>query len=99
MFVIQFAEGVASDLAGLRAADRATVLDRIDEQLTHQPDVATRNRKPLPGLVPPWDHVPPIWELRVGEFRVFYDFDAAASVVIVRAVRHKPPHQSTEQIL
>ena len=24
-------------------------------------------------LAPPWEHVPPVWELRVDEYRVFYD--------------------------
>jgi len=43
--------------------------------------------------------VVPIWELRVGEFRVFYDVDEEAQTVFVRAVRHKPPHKTTEEIL
>jgi mRNA-degrading endonuclease RelE of RelBE toxin-antitoxin system len=53
----------------------------------------------LVGLSPPWEYVPPIWELRVGEHRVFYDVDEEAMVVIVRAIRHKPPHKTTEEIL
>lgn len=99
MFSIEYAEGVAEDLAGLRAFDRTQILDRIDEQLTHQPDLATRNKKPLVGLIPPWDHVQPIWELRVGEFRVFYDVNAEDSLVTVHAIRQKPPHRTTEEIL
>ena len=47
--------------------DRKQLLDHIDEQLTHRPAQATRNKKILVGLVPPWDHEEPIWELRVGE--------------------------------
>jgi hypothetical protein len=53
----------------------------------------------LSGLVPPWEHVPPVWELRIGELCVFYDVDEAAQVVSVRAVRHKPAHRTTEEIL
>ncbi len=53
----------------------------------------------LPGLVPPWEHVLPVWELRVGEHRVFYDVDDPAKIVKVRAIRHKPPHTTTEEIL
>ncbi len=59
----------------------------------------TRNKKKLVGLVPPWEHVEPVWELRVGEFRVFYDVDEVEARVVVRAVRRKPPHKATEEIL
>ena len=53
----------------------------------------------LVGLVPPWQHEPPVWELRVDEYRVFYDVDQEGSRVTVRAIRHKPPHTTTEEIL
>ena len=42
---------------------------------------------------------PPIWELRVGAYRVFYDVDEDLNVVYVRAVREKPPDKRTEDIL
>jgi mRNA-degrading endonuclease RelE of RelBE toxin-antitoxin system len=61
--------------------------------------VETRNKKVIPGLIPPWKHEPPVWELRVGEFRVFYDVNKESAHVIVRAVRRKPPHKTTEDIL
>ncbi len=99
MYAIEYAEGVADDLAGLRAFDRKTLLDRIEEQLTHQPTQETRNKKILIGLTPPWEYVEPIWELRIGEYRVFYDVDEEAQHVAVRAIRHKPPHKTTEEIL
>jgi mRNA-degrading endonuclease RelE of RelBE toxin-antitoxin system len=38
-------------------------------------------------------------ELRIGEHRVFYDVDEAARRMLVRAIRHKPPHKTTEEIL
>jgi mRNA-degrading endonuclease RelE of RelBE toxin-antitoxin system len=90
---------VAEHLAELRPFDRKRVLDQIDEQLAHQPTWETRNKKKLIGLVSPWEHVAPVWELRVGEFRVFYDVDEEESLVTVRAVRHKLPHKMTEEIL
>jgi mRNA-degrading endonuclease RelE of RelBE toxin-antitoxin system len=99
MFTIEYAEGVADDLAALRAFDRKEILDHIEGQLTHQPTQETRHKKVLVGLVPPWEHEEPVWELRVGEFRIFYDVDVGAARVIVRAVRHKPPHKTTEEIL
>jgi mRNA-degrading endonuclease RelE of RelBE toxin-antitoxin system len=67
--------------------------------LAHQPATKSRNRKILKGLVPPWEHGESVWELRVGEFRVFYDVDEKATLVTVRAIRHKPPHKTTEEIL
>jgi mRNA-degrading endonuclease RelE of RelBE toxin-antitoxin system len=99
MFSIDYAKGVANDLAGLRAFERRQMLDQIEEQLTHQPTQETRNRKLLPGLKPPWDEELPVWELRVGEYRVFYDVDDAERLVTVRAIRRKPPHATTEEIL
>jgi len=99
MFIIEFAASVADDLAELRATDQRRILDKIDEQLLHQPTQETRNKKMVPGLVPPWEHESPVWELRVGQFRVFYDVNEADARVIVRAIRHKPPHTTTKEIL
>ena len=99
MFEIRYAKSVTDDLKGLKAGQRKRILDRIEAQLTHEPTRKTRNKKILVGLVPPWEPVEPVWELRIGEYRVFYDVDDAASVVIVRAIRHKPPHKTTEEIL
>jgi len=99
MYGVEFSSGVVEDLKALRPFDRRRILDAIDEQLTHQPAEETRNRKIVVGLIPPWDHVEPVRELRVGEFRVFYDVDEGESRVVVRAIRQKPPHRSTEEIL
>src|SRR4051794_2668438 len=98
-FAIVFAKSVAVDLAGLRPFDRKLVLDRIDEQLIHHPNQQTRNKKILVGLVPPWGSVEPVWELRIGELRAFYDVDEGASRVTIRAVRRKPPHLTIGDIL
>jgi hypothetical protein len=35
----------------------------------------------------------------VGSYRVFYDVDETVRIVYVRAVREKPPHADTEDIL
>jgi mRNA-degrading endonuclease RelE of RelBE toxin-antitoxin system len=99
MHELEYTEGVAEDLKGLRASDRKRILDKIDEQLIQNPTEETRNKKLLVGLKPPWEHEEPIRELRVGKYRVFYDVDEEAQRVIIRAVREKPPHQTTEEIL
>jgi hypothetical protein len=79
--------------------DRAFVLDRIEAALVDQPTTMTRNRKLLVGIRPPWDQELPVWELRVGEYRVFYDAETGFRVVTIQAIRHKPPHLTTEEIL
>lgn len=68
-------------LRALAARDRATVLDAVDEQLSHQPAVATRNRKPLrPNPLAPW-------ELRIGDLRAYYDIENEPEPVVhVRAI-------------
>ena len=98
-FTIVFAERVKEDLKGLRAYDRRGLLDTIERQLTHTPNVATKQRKLLHHLVPPFEAIAPIWQLRVGAFRVFYDVSEEERWVYVRAVRRKPPHLKTEEIL
>jgi len=99
VYEIVYSEGVAEDLRRLTANERAKILDRIEVQLKYEPTRQTRNRKVLVGLVPPWDPVDPVWELRLGEYRVFYDVDDVPATVSVRAIRHKPPHKTTEDIL
>ena len=99
MYDLWFSEGVEQDLRAIRPYDRSGIPDAMEEALTHAPDTETRNRKRLSDLLPPFEFVPPVWELRVGEFRVFYDVDREAKRVYVRAVRHKPPHLTTEEIL
>jgi mRNA-degrading endonuclease RelE of RelBE toxin-antitoxin system len=98
-FQIDVVEEAATEIVTLPAFIRAQVVEAIEAQLTHEPTVLTRNRKLLRGLVPTWEHLESTWEIRVGEYRVFYDVDEAAAVVHIQAVRHKPPHRTTGDIL
>lgn len=86
-------------IAALPTFHRNQVVEAIEARLFHQPNVQTRNRKLLRGLVPPWEHLEATWEIRVGQSRVFYDVDESAGVVHIRAVRHKPAHRTTGDIL
>ena len=66
-YEIEFADAAIEHLRALTARQRATVVDAIEEQLSHEPLVETRNRKPLrPNPIA-------AWELRVGLLRAFYD--------------------------
>ena len=99
MFEIRFAEDVEEDLRKIRIYYRNQILDAIEEQLAREPDIRTRNRKLLENLIPPWQNVASIWELRVGEYRIFYDVSPTEPVVYARAVRRKPRGTKTEDIL
>jgi mRNA-degrading endonuclease RelE of RelBE toxin-antitoxin system len=99
VFAIELARSVEKDLAEIRAFDRSRILKAIELQLSSDPCVETRNRKVLVNLIPPFEAVPPIWELRIGEHRIFYDVDLDEGTVYVRAVRRKPLHKTTKEIL
>ncbi len=98
-FDIVFSEGVKDDLKALRAYHRQMLIDAIETRLTHAPNVETKNRKLLRNLIPPFEAMTPIWQLRVGLFRIFYDIEEAEHRVSVRAIRKKPAHRKTEEIL
>jgi mRNA-degrading endonuclease RelE of RelBE toxin-antitoxin system len=80
MFEIVFTESALADMGFLKKTDQKVVLDAIEQQLTKEPLVQTRNRRPLrPNDLS-------AWEVRVGSHRVFYDVDAVTQKVTVKAV-------------
>lgn len=99
MYEILYADDVVDELLGLSARDRSIVVDRIKEQLRSEPAKATRAKKLITGLKSPWAIGHAIWQLRVREHRVYYDVDEDQQQVTVRAIRRKPPHAITEQIV
>jgi mRNA-degrading endonuclease RelE of RelBE toxin-antitoxin system len=96
VYEIELVEDILRELKAFRAADRSRVLDQIEQQLSVEPDRQTRRRKILVGLTPPWDQLRPVWQLRIGDFRVFYDIDEPRRRVIVRAVRRKGARMTRE---
>jgi len=80
-YQIEYSPDAEDHLRGLTARQRAIVLDNVDDQLTYQPGVETRNRKPMrPNPIAPW-------ELRIGDLRVYYDFsEEPKRIVYVRAI-------------
>jgi mRNA-degrading endonuclease RelE of RelBE toxin-antitoxin system len=96
-FDIKFDSTALEELRDIRVFDRRRIEQAIEEQLTHEPGVATRNRKPIVEGQAPFSHALTLWELRIGDFRVFYN--VIEDVVFVRAIRAKPPHKTTEQVL
>lgn len=98
-YEIEITDFAESELKAIRPFDRRWIFDEIYKQLEHQPAVATRNRKRLDATCPDFEYVPPIWELRIGEYRVFYDVNEATNTVYIRAIRRKTRNQTTEDIL
>ena len=72
----------------LTARQRVIVLDAVDEQLSHQAAIETRNRKPLRA-----NPVAP-WELRIGTLRVYYDVtEQPEPLVAIHAIGVKKRNQ------
>ena len=99
MFEIRFSAGVEEDLKKIKAFDLRKIFDEIEVQLKIEPLETTKKKKILESLIPPFEAILPIRELRVGEYRIFYDVDESNKVVFVRAIRRKPPHKTTEEII
>lgn len=98
-YTIKIVPSALDELKAIDAYQRRQIIHEIDGQLTQQPTVATRNRKQLTDLRLGFACEPPIWELRIGRYRVFYDVESDSQTVFVRAVREKPPHARTEDIV
>ncbi len=86
---ILFTDLAIEEFRTIRVFDRRKIGAQIDKQLKHRPTVETRKRKCLGSVVADFKHEPPIWELRVGAYRVFYDVNEEEQSVTVRAVREK----------
>lgn len=77
---IEYSPPAQGHLTALEARQRATVLDKVDVQLIHEPTTVTRNRKPLqPNPLARF-------ELRIGDLRVYYEVDEKERLVEIRAV-------------
>ena len=98
-FTVELAVSARQELREMRPFDRQAVLERIRQVLTSQPDVETNNCKALHGLKVPWDQVGDTRELKVDEYRVFFEIETGTKNVVIKAIRPKPPHLTTEDIL
>jgi mRNA-degrading endonuclease RelE of RelBE toxin-antitoxin system len=83
MFHIAFTPSALDDIEWFRTREQQIIYDQTEEQLAHEPNVETRNRKKLrPNQVAEW-------ELRIDKYRVFYDVDLDANTVEVKMVGGK----------
>ncbi len=82
-FSLQFTPDAIDDIRQFRKHQQRQILDGIEARLTHQPAEETRNSKKLrPNALAEW-------ELRLGEFRVFYDVDDQQRTVRIEVVGRK----------
>jgi mRNA-degrading endonuclease RelE of RelBE toxin-antitoxin system len=79
-FEFDFSPDALAHLRPLRRFDQTTIISAIEVQLRSEPLKPTRRRKPMRS------NLISAWELRVGQFRVYYDVDEARRVVLVRAI-------------
>ena len=83
MFRIEFTPEAVADLQSFRRYDQEQIVGGIEGQLLHQAAEPSRNRKRLrPNRLAEW-------ELRIGDFRVFYDVDLGESLVKIEAIGYK----------
>jgi mRNA-degrading endonuclease RelE of RelBE toxin-antitoxin system len=78
---IEYSPDTEEHFRFLTKRQQVTVLDTVEKQLEYQPDIETRNRKPMrPNPLAPW-------ELRIGNLRVYYDIENKPErVVYIHAV-------------
>jgi mRNA-degrading endonuclease RelE of RelBE toxin-antitoxin system len=83
-FEILYTPKAVGHLATFPKTEQVKITDRIDELLGRDPTLSTRKRKLLrPNPVA-------LWELRIGDIRVFYDVQGVPMAsVIVKAIGKK----------
>jgi hypothetical protein len=85
VYDIVWDEEAKSELAALNSFRRKIIVDVVERQLRHQPDVETRNRKPLREPLP--DVPEASWELRIqGDTRVLYWIADRGTVGVLRVI-------------
>ena len=95
---LEWSTSAVDEIEALPAADRSRIVDEIKRHLPHEALVPSKKRKCLASLLPSFEADPPIWELKVVPYRVFYDVNASEDVVHIRAIRIKRPEDRTEDI-
>jgi len=76
-YEIRYSNEAVEQLKKLRVFDRTAILDQVGQILTVDPTVVSKSR--IKRLREP---APTQYRLRVGEFRVFYDVEEEAVLII-----------------
>jgi len=87
-FDLVYAPNVIAHLRAIERKYHSLIRSRIEEQLRFEPDVETKNRKPLKRSIAYEEE----WEIRFGpgnRFRVFYQVDQERQTVYILAIGEK----------
>lgn len=80
MYAIEFSDEAIKDLRSFKKREQSEILDGIEMHLRYEPASEARNRKRLrPNETAEW-------ELRLDQYRVFYDVDEVVRIVSVTAI-------------
>mgnify|MGYP006310381059 CR=1 FL=1 len=85
-FELVYDEEVIHHLGAIERKHHSLIRQTIEQQLKYEPDVKTRNRKPLSGSTEFGENT---WEIRFGpgnRFRVFYRVDTTEREVRILAM-------------
>ena len=82
-FYINIADGAIDDLKRFKKNELTLILDEIEKQLSYEPMKITRNRKKLR------ENILSRWELRIDNYRIFYNIDEEKKTVDITAVGYK----------
>ena len=87
MYTIEFTPAAREDLRHFKKYEQNIIIEAIETQLLYQPTIETTNRFRR--------HPPEIadWELRVGDYRVFYNVEESVQIVRVERVGEKPNNE------
>jgi mRNA-degrading endonuclease RelE of RelBE toxin-antitoxin system len=88
-YSIEYTQDAEDDLDWFERRVQVLIDDQIGQQLAHEPTRETRNRKPHQRS----RAVPADWEVRIGEYRAFYDVFEADRIVTIVVVGWKPREQ------
>lgn len=87
-YTLVYARGVTKHLKSIDAKYDRLIREKMEEQLLFEPNVETKNRKPLRQPAP----FAAQWEIRFGpdnRFRVLYDIDEEQHAVQIVAIGEK----------
>jgi len=87
MYNIEFASEALEDLKSFRRFEQQKIISGIDDQLQYEPTKETRNRfRMRPNEIA-------AWELRIEQYRVFYDVEETVQIVRIEVIGFKSGNQ------
>jgi mRNA-degrading endonuclease RelE of RelBE toxin-antitoxin system len=83
MYQIEYTSQAIQDIKYFQKHEQQQILSEISVQLRYEPSVETRNRKRTrPNSMAEW-------ELRIAEFRVFYNVEEQVQIVEIQRIGEK----------